>query len=208
MRPDPQTRRQLAAADAEAAAEVLARAFVDDPLWRYLLPDERRRPLLVRQSFRSFAPPLIAGRQAYGVGAPLAGVAIWEPPDQPPGSPGDFLSANLLTLLFSPLALTIGRAAPVFERFEQMRRRYAAEPHYYLATVGVVPEAQGRGLASRLIRPVLEHADARALPAYTETMTPSNVPLYERFGFVAREQYRVPATDLSIWALYRPRIAA
>lgn len=208
MPQDTPIRRQLRPADAEAAAEVLARAFADDPLWRYLLPDARRRPLLVRQSFRSFAPPLIAGRQAYGVGSPLAGVAIWEAPDQPAPDAGGFLSANLLALLFSPLALAAGRAAPIFERFAQMRRRYAAEPHYYLATVGVVPEAQGRGLASRLIRPVLAHADDRALPAYTETMTPENVPRYERYGFVVRERYRVPAADLSIWALYRPRIAA
>jgi ribosomal protein S18 acetylase RimI-like enzyme len=207
MRADPQTRRQLTPADAEAAADVLARAFAGDPLWRFLLPDERRRPLLVRQSFRSFTPLFIGGQQAYGVGAPLAGVAFWGAPDQPAGAAGGLPIANLLTLLFSPLALAIGRAAPIFERFEQMRRRYAAEPHYYLATIGVVPEAQGRGLASQLIRPILAHADARALPAYTETMTPSNVGLYERFGFVVREQYRVPATDLSIWALYRPRIA-
>jgi len=207
MHPDTESRRRLGPADAEAAAEVLARAFANDPLWRYLLPDARQRPALVRQAFRTFAPAFVSGQQAYGVGAPLAGVAVWSAPDQPEGPASALLNANLLTLVFSPLALAVARAAPIFAAFEQLRRRYAAEPHYYLATVGVVPEAQGRGLASRLIRPVLAHADARALPAYTETMTAANVGIYERFGFVVREQRRVPDADLVIWALYRPRLA-
>jgi GNAT superfamily N-acetyltransferase len=85
-----------------------------------------------------------------------------------------------------------------------MQQQYALEPHYYLNTIGVVREAQGKGRASQLIKPVLAEADEQAISVYTETMTPSNVPLYEHYGFVCREEYDVPNTDLKIWALYRP----
>lgn len=202
-----QARRLLTPADADRAAAVLARAFVDDPLWRYLIPDARRRSALVWQSFRSLAPLLIGGQQTYGAGEPLAGVAIWGAPDQPSIGASAWLDPSLITLVFSPLASAIARAAPIVARLEQMRRQYAAEPHYYLGAVGVEPAARGRGLASRLIRPVLAQADARALSVYAEAMTPASVGIYQRYGFVVREQYRVPGADLSLWALYRPRLA-
>lgn len=199
--------RRLAPPDADAAAEVLASAFYGDPLWRFLLPDPTQRAALVRQAFRAFTPGAIASATVLGVGAPLAGVAIWSLPDQPPLRPAALLNPSLLTLLFSPLALALPRAAPIFSRFEALRRRYAPEPHYYLSAVGVLPSAQGRGLASALIRPILAQADARGLTAYLETMTDENVPLYERYGFVVREQLAVPESDLRMWALYRPRLA-
>ncbi|HMQ29745.1 MAG TPA: GNAT family N-acetyltransferase [Chloroflexaceae bacterium] len=199
--------RRLTAADVGAAAEVLARAFVHDPLWCYLFPEPGQRAALVLQAFRAFAPSLIADAVALGVGAPLEGVAVWSPPDKAPPQPGALLSPGLLTLAFGPFLAALPRAAPIFSRFEALQRRHAPEPHYYLSIVGVVPGAQGRGLASALIRPVLAQADARGLTAYTETMTPENVPLYQHYGFVVREEAPVAAGELRIWALQRPRLA-
>lgn len=206
--PAPQIgQRRLTAADASAAAEVLARAFVDDPLWRYLFPAAGARAALVRQAFRTFAPSFIADSVALGVGEPLEGVAVWSPPDRQPRSAGALLGPDLLALVFGPFLAAIPRVAPIFGRFEALRRRYAPEPHYYLSTVGVLPAAQGRGRASALIRPVLAQADARGLTAYTETMTPENVPIYERYGFVVREEAAFPEAGLRLWALQRPRLA-
>lgn len=199
--------RRLTPADAADAADVLARTFVSDPLWRYLFPDPTRRAALVRQAFRAFAPAFIAEGLALGVGAPLEGVAVWSAPEQEPPSLGALLGTDLLALVFSPLLAALPRLTPIFARFDALQRRYAPEPHYYLSTIGVLPTARGRGRASALIRPVLAQADARGLTAYTETMTPENVPLYEHFGFVVREQAPIPNTNLCIWALQRPRLA-
>ena len=66
---------------------------------------------------------------------------------------------------------------------------YAPEPHCYLQSIGVRPGYQGQGLASGLVRPFLDEADSRGISSYTETMTPSNVGLYEHFGFTCVEQY-------------------
>lgn len=206
--PEQFQQRRLAPADAGAAAEVLARAFVNDPLWLYLFPDATQRAALVRQAFRTFAPGFVADLVALGVGAPLEGVAVWSPPDQAPPRLDALLSANMLALVFSPFLGALPRVAPIFSRFEALQRRYAPEPHYYLNTIGVLPQAQGRGRASALIRPVLDQADARGLTAYTETMTPENVPLYQHYGFVVRAEEAIPGTGLRIWALQRPRLAA
>lgn len=199
--------RRLTRSDAEAAADVLARAFANDPLWRYLFPEPTRRAALVHQAFRTFVPSFVANYVGLGIGVPLEGVAVWSAPDQAPPPLDALLGPNLLALVFSPFLAAIPRVAPVFARFEALQRRYAPDPHYYLSTIGVLPEAQGRGRASALIRPVLAQADTRGLTAYTETMTLENVPLYQHYGFVVREEVAVPDTDVRIWALLRPRLA-
>ena len=49
--------------------------------------------------------------------------------------------------------------------------------------MGTLPEARGKGLASALISSVTEICDAENIPAYLESSSPDNVPLYERHGF-------------------------
>ena len=195
--------RQLSLAETSTAADVLARAFADDPLWQYLLPQRPERILTARQAVRATVPLYARSEQLYGTDGALDGVAVWRPPRPIRPQPSSLLNPSLLTLLVSPFLRALPAAIPIFAQFERMHRQYCPEPHWYLSTIGVVPEAQGRGLASQRIRPILALADRERCSAYTETMTPSNVPLYEHYGFRCMEQYHVPGTDLSIWSFHR-----
>lgn len=199
--------RRLQPAELDAAVEVEARAFAEDPLWVYLIPDADRRMVYLRRFNRPFFKAAMAAGRVYGIGNPPAGVAIWVKPGE--ANPGfiDLVRAGFLRQLLSPFALSFVKAAPIFSKFDEFRERYATGPHYYLSTIGVVPEAQGRGLASRLIRPFLDAADGEDVGSYTETMTPSNVPLYEHYGFRCEVEYNVPGTDLRLWSFYRPPVA-
>ncbi len=47
-------------------------------------------------------------------------------------------------------------------------------------------------------------ADAQKTIAYTDTVTRSNVALYEHFGFQSMEESAIPGTGLTVWALRRP----
>jgi GNAT superfamily N-acetyltransferase len=199
--------QQLTRADSNTAAEVLARAFVTDPLWRHLFPHVTQRVLLLRQSFRATLPFSTRNEHVYGVGHPLDGVAIWRGPTQRGSADATVLNIHLLTLLCSPFVRTFRHTIPIFAHVDRMHNQYAAEPHYYLRLIGIAPPAQGKGRASLLIKPLLAQADAERTSVYTETMVPSNVPMYEHYGFVCREQFPIPGTDLAIWALYRPRRA-
>lgn len=197
--------RQVVIRQSDEAAEVLARAFATDPVWVYWFPDASQRVLVLRQSFRAIVPFYAHNKQVYGVGHPLDGVAIWQRPRQQTFGVTTFLNLNMLTLLFSPLVRVFRQTIPIVTQFDRMHNRYASEPHYYLSAIGVVPEAQGTGRASQLMKPMIAQADADGCSMYTETMTPSNVPLYEHYGFVRQEQFDVPGTELRMWALYRPR---
>lgn len=185
------------------AVDTMSTAFHTDPLWQYLYPDEKIRQETLRKFFRAILALSIDSQQAYGVGASPAGVAVWSIPGRSRHFPAFSTILWLLRLALSSFALAAYRARTVFAQFERMQKMYAPGPHLYLQTIGVHPDFQGRGLSSQLIRPFLEKADSLNLGTYTETMTPSNVGLYEHFGFVCVETYVVPQTQLCLWAFYR-----
>jgi ribosomal protein S18 acetylase RimI-like enzyme len=187
----------------DGATETMSRAFRDDPLWRYVFPNTEERQKAQARFFHAILTLSISKQQSYGIGTPPVGVAVWNFPGQPRVPLSFTAIVRLGQLAFSPFAIAAFQVRRIFAQFERMRKSYAPEPHYYLQTIGIRPDFQGQGLASRLIHPFLEKADANGTNSYTETMTLSNVSLYEHFGFKCVEQYTVPKTQLRIWALYR-----
>lgn len=202
--PEKPSVRRLTPADAKRAGMVLSRAFLDDPLNVVLYPNATKRAARTPPLYQFFTRLGIGAGLAHGAGEPLASVSVWNAPGASGMGLGALLRARPWRLVLSPFILSAARVWPVFSQFDRMQRQYAPEPHFYLQTIGTLPEAQGKGYGSALLRAMLAEADAARLPIYTETMTPSNVPLYEHFGFVVREEYRVPKTSLRIWCFTMP----
>lgn len=196
--------RLLTLSDVEPAARVIAQAFVEDPLISFVLPFRRTRVRTLYKFLRAYGEINIKNNRGYGSGEPLQGVAYWKSPNQ------DNLSVSVRSLrLFLPLLFTfypIGffRARAILQRIEDLHRKYVDEPHYYLDNLGVLPSARGQGVSSKLIRPILELADSQKVITYTDTVTPSNVSLYEHFGFQCVEESSVIDTGITVWALRRP----
>jgi ribosomal protein S18 acetylase RimI-like enzyme len=76
-------------------------------------------------------------------------------------------------------------------------------PHAYLWFLGVTPEAQGRGVGSRLIKAKLDVLDQADTPAFLETATERNVAFYRRHGFDVLSEYRAEGNAPRIWAMWR-----
>jgi hypothetical protein len=196
--------RQLALSDTEKAAQVISQAFINDPLIAFMLPIKRTRIKTLYKFFRAYGEINIKNNRGYGYGEPLQGIAFWKFPNQGNIS----ISIKSLTF-FLPLLLTfypIGyfRAKAILQQIESLHKKYADEPHYYLDNIGIAPEAQGKGIASKLIRPILAMADTQKVVTYTDTVTQSNVAFYEHFGFKCVEQCPIGKTGITVWALRRP----
>jgi len=196
--------RLLSIVDLERAILVQSSAFNNDPFWQYLIPNPEKRTKMLPQFFSVFLKVNIHNGTAYGISTPIEGVAVWSAPNQKSIDLSGFIGSDLVKLSLNGFLFPFLKAFKIFIRFENMQKKHAPNPHYYLNTIAVLPESQGKGLASKLIRPFLEKADEESVAAYTETMTLANVGLYEHFGFHCVEQYHVPKTELNIWALYRP----
>jgi GNAT superfamily N-acetyltransferase len=133
----------------------------------------------------------------------LQGVAYWKAPEQKPMSVNVKSLPRFLPLLLTMFPLGALRARRLVEKTEAIHRQYADQPHYYLENLGVAASARGQGVSSRLIRPILEQADAQKALTYTDTVNPDNVPLYEHFGFQCAEAAYIPGTRLTVFALRR-----
>ena len=206
MSPDYRIPTPISPGDLDRAAGVLASAFHDDPLWQFLIPETGRREQTLDAFFRAVLTFSFTNQSVYGAGEPLAAVAVWGFPGQAKAKVASQVLVRFLKLAAGPFLFSAFRARGVFSRFERMQKKYAPDPHYYLQTVGVAPQAQGQQLASRLIRPFLEQADAQGMGAYTETVTPANVTLYEHYGFRVVEECPVTGTGLTCWGFYRPPV--
>jgi GNAT superfamily N-acetyltransferase len=82
------------------------------------------------------------------------------------------------------------------------RRHPHRPPHWYLAVLGTDPVAQGNGLGSAVLGPVLEQCDGDGLGAYLESSKERNVAFYARHGFRVTEELRLPRGP-RIWAMWR-----
>lgn len=196
--------RLLTLSDVEEAAQVLSQAFMDDPLISFILPIRATRIRTLVKFFRVYGEISIKNKRGYGVAEPLQGVAYWKFPEQDSLSISVKSLAKFLPLLFTMYPIGYFRAKQILAEIDNLHKKYAEGPHYYLDNLGVLPSARGKGVSSKLIRPFLEMADTQKVIAYTDTVTPSNVPLYEHFGFRCVEVSLVAGTGITVYALQRP----
>ncbi|MGC1677698.1 MAG: GNAT family N-acetyltransferase [Candidatus Binataceae bacterium] len=167
-----------------AAAKTLARAFHDDPLMAYTIPDPDQRARLLPDVY---APMIrfgfLAGKVYAAADADaVEGVALWLAPN------AKWTRENIQASGMHLLANLIGNDAyqryrEVVDREWQARERDMTEACWYLLLLGVEPSCQRRGLGGALMRPVVERADADNLACYLETENQRNVAFYLKQGF-------------------------
>ncbi len=192
---------RLVRADLEEAAAVLALAFADDPLWVAITPEARARERLLRHVYRLVLAPAIDAGRVLAVGQPAVGIAIWHLPGDARSGPRGLLDAAVSAARLLPSGRRLARAIVVPRTFAAMRHVHAAGELAHLEHVGVVPDARGRGVAGALIRPILGRAAAAGLPAWTETLMPGNVTLYEHLGFTVVASAEVAGLGIRLWGL-------
>ena len=195
--------RMMEEFELEPASQLFARAFFEDPISRYLFPDENTRLHHLKAVFQ---PYLRYGIRFGQVQAPLGELqagAMWLGPDE------CHMTAERSSLVgFDELSDQLGGEA--MERFdeyftwmEEVHEREAPARHLYLAVLAVDTLKQGRGVGSSLIGNMTTRADEEGLPCYLETQQPRNVPLYLRHGFEVLVDTVEPVSRVRTWTFLR-----
>jgi ribosomal protein S18 acetylase RimI-like enzyme len=186
----------------QAAAGVLARAFFNDPLMRYYLPDLARRervmPYIMRVGLRY---SLFYG-QVYTT-AGLEGMACWLPPGQSGMAILGLLRASLGVLPPNLGWEAFHRIRQVEPAIDRIHHACVPGPHWYLMLLGVEPACQGQGIGGRLIARMLATARAAGLPCYLETMTELDVAFYRKHGFKVVFETEMQPGNLHVWMLIK-----
>ena len=181
-------------------ARMWTRAFADDPVMTWFLPDPQRRLARMERFFHDLELCGPYGRNGeVDTTDGLHAGALWLPPGKWGLSPFDQL--RMLPLLLRLVAL---RKLPSrLAGFQAVERRHPhGPPHWYLATLGTDPDRQGQGLGSALLADRLARCDADGLPSYLESSKASNVPFYERHGFVVTDTFDF-ADGPRLWLMWR-----
>ncbi len=188
--------RRVRGDDRARLAAVLARAFDDDPVMSWFFPDATRRTARNRRFFAMRLRQLMPHDETYTVEGEL-GAALWAPPDR--WRLGTLDSVRMGIVLLPAL----GRRAGLITRgVDKIERSHPPTPHYYLAVLGTDPDAQGRGVGSALMRPVLEVCDRDRIPAYLESSKERNIDFYARHGFRVTGEVRMPKGP-PVWPMWR-----
>ena len=191
--------RQAVAADIPALSAMLARAFLNDPFWRWMAQPGTRYEARLALAFRAQLKHLAMPGGLVHCLPDYQGAALWSPP-------GTWNTSLLGHLRYLPDLVRLCGAHRLPQRLygiQQVQRFHPATPHYYLQVLAVDPACQGKGLSRQLLEPVLAHCDRRQLPAYLETCNPDNIGLYRHFGFRVCQQLLLPAGGPPAWCLWR-----
>jgi ribosomal protein S18 acetylase RimI-like enzyme len=183
-------------------AAVLARAFQDDPLMRYVLPDAKRRARTLPWLVGLNVGYCLRYGEVFATPA-LTGAALWLPPGSTTPTPWRMVRAGIFVAPFQASWRLLGRLAAVEGFVEALHRRHAPPLHWYLSQLGVEPAYQGRGIGGSLLRPVLSRLDSLALACYLETMNGANVPFYRKWGFAVVAEARPAEGGPHTWAMLR-----
>ena len=193
---------RLSRAHRREARDVLARAFDDDPVFRYLYPTPRRRRLAAGGLLAATTRDALPFGEVWGAfdDHALVGVAAWLPDG---GLPQSAMRQARLLAGASAAFLTPSTVAEGLRYIGGMHRLHPREPHWYLAVLGVEPIWQGRGVGARLLAATLARLDAEGVPAYLETSKQSNVAWYGRRRFATRVETSPARRGPPIWTMWR-----
>lgn len=77
----------------------------------------------------------------------------------------------------------ISNVSKAMNREAKIKALQPKEPIYYLWFIGVSPEAQGKGIGSKLLKEVISDSGFEKRIICLETSTTKNIPWYQKFGF-------------------------
>ena len=185
------------------AAEVLTRAFRNDPLLQHCFPDELERERIAPYFFQYMLSYGVRHGEIYATSPNLEGIAAWLTSDNYPMTFGRLIRSVPLSIMFSLGRWGGARMRYFGEYIDAVHKRLAPFKHWYLLIIGVDPQFKGKGYAGKLLRPMFARIDEEGLPCYLETLGEKNVTLYEHFGFRMVEKSAIPETKLTSWAMLR-----
>jgi len=188
---------------AKPAVNTLSNAFRDYPLFQYYFPDNLIRDKIAKY-FLSFAVYTgIKYGEVYATSKNLEGVAVWFPSKNYPLTFWKLVRTVPISQILGFGQHGGSKLKSFNDYIDNIHKQHASFKHWFLQVIGVAPQFQGKGYASKLLRPMLNRFDKENLPCYLETLTEKNASLYEHFGFKTIDKSNIPETPIMTWAMLR-----
>ncbi len=182
-------------------AATLTVALADSRWTRWALPDDGRMQRLTRLHELDAGHRGVSTKTAW-VTEDVAAVAVWEPPPGAEGTaplPDDVRAALDRELPY----LSAERISAVRDTAALVSAARPADPHWWLAHLGVRPTARRKGLAAAVLAPALLRCDADGSLAAAAVFSWANVRFLRGFGFEVTDELQTADDELPLWMLVR-----
>ena len=188
--------------DIDRLAQVAADAYQNYPLHNWFTKgkyDAKASELIMRISLKT----MIADAVIYADSEEINGFAVWLPFGFTGSKTLPFIVHGGLRLILHSGPGIIGRLLTYETYAMNLKKAFTGHYDWYLYNLSIKKEAQGRGLASKLLRPMLDFCDDEKMVAYLETNKESNVGLYRHYGFDLMKEEPIPKTPVTHYAMVR-----
>ncbi len=184
-------------------AENAALAFKGYPLFEWTF-NYKYNVEVMKETFATSLRSMKESAIAFANDETFAGIAVITPPNFEGEPIIPFMFRGGFKILFTnPLGYFIRLATYQFHA-ASIRKKYTNFKTWYFWDITVKPEAQGQGIATKLIKPICDYMDRIGEDIYLETHKEKNVSLYEHYGFELLEKNPVPRSkDLYLYAMIR-----
>ena len=188
--------------DLERLAEVATDAYRDYPLHNWFMGgkyDAVASKLLMLITLRTMTEDAII----YADSEEINGFAVWLPFGFTGSKTIPFLMNGGQSLIFHSGPGIIGRLLTYETYAMNLKKEFTDNYDWYLYNLSIKKDAQGKGIASKLMRPMLQFCDDERMVAYLETNKESNVSLYRHYGFDLMREELIPKTPVTHYAMVR-----
>ena len=188
--------------DLDHLAKVAADAYQDYPLHNWLTKgkyDKKASELLMQITLKTMTEDAII----YADSEEMNGFAAWLPFGFTGNKAIPFLINGGLRLILHSGFGIISRLSS-FEKYAMnLKKEFTDNYDWYLFNLSIKKDEQGKGIASKLMRPMLQFCDDEKMVAYLETNKESNVGLYNHYGFDLKKEELIPSSNVMHYAMVR-----
>ena len=188
--------------DLDRLAEVAADAYKDYPLHNWFTKgkyDPKASKLIMQISLRTMSEDAVV----YADSEEINGFAVWLPFGFTGSKTLPFLANGGMSLILHSGPGIIGRLLTYETYAMNLKKEFTDNYDWYLYNLSIRKDAQGKGVASKLMRPMLQFCDDERMVVYLETNKESNVGLYQHYGFELMKEEQIPKSTVTHYAMVR-----
>ena len=188
--------------DLDRLADIAADAYLDYPLHNWFTNgkyDAKASKLLMLVSLKAMVKDAVI----YADSEQMNGFAVWYPFGFSGNKTLPFLFNGGLNLIFHS-GFGIIKRLLAYEKYAMgLKKEFTDNYDWYLFNLSIKKDAQGKGLASKLMRPMLNFCDNERMVAYLETNKAANVGLYQHYGFDLMREELIPSSPVTHYSMVR-----
>lgn len=201
--------KEIKGEHSEKGGTIMESAFRDAAYTRYFYPETGNFKIQAMKWFyeKMIAYALHNGRVwgAYDGDArnELQAVALWQPPYDSGVSFWGMVKSGMASAPWNLGVKPAWRLLSVLDQTEKKHQQTISTPHWALYAIAVDPSRQCRGVGTRLMRPILDRADADGLPCYLDTPSERSLTFFRRLGFEVVLDVDRPTSGPRFWTMIR-----